>query len=57
MEAIKIAGGQALRGADLRVHQLPVVFHMLQRLAAGRAMAERIFLVDTVDEALAVLGG
>jgi predicted Rossmann-fold nucleotide-binding protein len=30
---------------------------MLQSLAAGRAMEERIFLVDTVDEALAVLGG
>ena len=29
---------------------------MLQSLAAGRAMEERIFLVDSVDEALAVLG-
>ncbi|QNE13693.1 LOG family protein [Pseudarthrobacter sp. NBSH8] len=29
---------------------------MLQRLAAGRAMEDRIFLVDSVDEALAVLG-
>ena len=28
---------------------------MLQSLAAGRAMEERIFLVDSVDEALAVL--
>lgn len=28
---------------------------MLRSLAAGRAMEERIFLVDTVDEALAVL--
>ncbi|MFC8039149.1 LOG family protein [Paenarthrobacter sp. NPDC057355] len=28
---------------------------MLQSLAAGKPMAERIFLVDTVDEALAVL--
>ena len=30
---------------------------MLQSLAAGRAMEQRIFLVDSVDEALAVLGG
>lgn len=30
---------------------------MLQRLAAGRPMADRIFLVDTVEQALAVLGG
>lgn len=30
---------------------------MLQSLAAGKPMAERIFLVDTVDEALAVLAG
>ena len=29
---------------------------MLQSLAAGRAMEQRIFLVDSVDEALAVLG-
>ncbi|MET3203827.1 Rossmann fold nucleotide-binding protein [Arthrobacter sp. UYEF13] len=29
---------------------------MLQRLAAGRAMEDRIFLVDSADEALAVLG-
>jgi predicted Rossmann-fold nucleotide-binding protein len=30
---------------------------MLQSLAHGRAMEQRIFLVDSVDEALAVLGG
>jgi predicted Rossmann-fold nucleotide-binding protein len=30
---------------------------MLQNLAAGRPMADRIFLVDSVTEALAVLGG
>jgi predicted Rossmann-fold nucleotide-binding protein len=30
---------------------------MLQSLAAGRAMEQRIFLVDSLDEALAVLGG
>jgi predicted Rossmann-fold nucleotide-binding protein len=30
---------------------------MLQSLAQGRAMEQRIFLVDSVDEALAVLGG
>ncbi|WP_186313724.1 LOG family protein [Paenarthrobacter nicotinovorans] len=30
---------------------------MLQSLASGKPMAERIFLVDTVDEALAVLTG
>jgi hypothetical protein len=30
---------------------------MLQRLAAGRPMADRIFLVDTVEQALAVIGG
>ena len=30
---------------------------MLQSLAAGRAMEQRIFLVDSVEEALAVLGG
>jgi predicted Rossmann-fold nucleotide-binding protein len=30
---------------------------MLQRLAAGRHMADRIFLVDTVEQALAVIGG
>lgn len=30
---------------------------MLQSLAAGRAMERRIFLVDSVDEALAVLSG
>ncbi len=30
---------------------------MLHRLAAGRAMADRIFLVDSVAEALEVLGG
>ncbi|MDR7160647.1 Rossmann fold nucleotide-binding protein [Arthrobacter sp. BE255] len=30
---------------------------MLQRLAAGRPMEDRIFLVDTVEEALAVIGG
>jgi predicted Rossmann-fold nucleotide-binding protein len=30
---------------------------MLRKLAAGRPMADRIFLVDSVAEALAVLGG
>ena len=30
---------------------------ILRKLAAGRAMADRIFLVDTVSEALAVIGG
>jgi hypothetical protein len=30
---------------------------MLQRLAAGRPMADRTFLVDTVEQALAVIGG
>ena len=30
---------------------------MLQRLAAGRPMEDRIFLVDTVEEALTVIGG
>jgi predicted Rossmann-fold nucleotide-binding protein len=30
---------------------------MLQKLAAGRPMADRIFLADSVAEALAVLGG
>ncbi|HJV98863.1 MAG TPA: Rossmann fold nucleotide-binding protein [Arthrobacter sp.] len=30
---------------------------MLHRLAGGRAMADRIFLVNTVEEALAVIGG
>lgn len=30
---------------------------MLQRLASGRPMEDRIFLVDTVAEALAVIGG
>jgi hypothetical protein len=30
---------------------------MLQSLAAGRVMGQRIFLVDGVEEALAVLGG
>jgi hypothetical protein len=29
---------------------------VLQSLAAGRPMEQRIFLVDSVDEALAVLG-
>lgn len=37
-------------------HEYPA-WPMLQRLAAGRAMEDRIFLVDSVDEALAVLGG
>lgn len=30
---------------------------ILQKLAAGRAMGDRIFLVDSVEEALAVMGG
>jgi predicted Rossmann-fold nucleotide-binding protein len=30
---------------------------ILQKLAAGRAMEDRIFLVDSVEEALAVMGG
>ena len=30
---------------------------MLKRLAAGRPMGDRIFLVDTVEEALAAIGG
>jgi predicted Rossmann-fold nucleotide-binding protein len=30
---------------------------MLQSLAAGRPMADRVFLVDTVEEAVAVIGG
>ncbi|BAS07540.1 hypothetical protein AHiyo4_09620 [Arthrobacter sp. Hiyo4] len=37
-------------------HEYPA-WPMLRRLAAGRAMEDRIFLVDSVDEALAVLGG
>lgn len=37
-------------------HEYPA-WPMLQRLAAGRAMADQIFLVDSVDEALAVLAG
>jgi hypothetical protein len=30
---------------------------MLQSLAAGKPMEDRIFLVDTVEEALAVVSG
>ncbi|MCU1518358.1 MAG: Rossmann fold nucleotide-binding protein [Pseudarthrobacter sp.] len=30
---------------------------MLRRLAAGRPMADRVFLVDSVEEALAAIGG
>ncbi len=37
-------------------HEYPA-WPLLQKLAAGRAMADRIFLVDTVEEALAVVGG
>lgn len=37
-------------------HEYPA-WPLLQRLAAGRAMEDRIFLVDSVDEALAVLSG
>lgn len=36
-------------------HEYPA-WPMLQRLAAGKPMANRIFLVDTVEEAIAVLG-
>lgn len=45
-----------LVGSRYWQHEYPA-WPMLQRLAAGRAMADRIFLVDTVDEALAVIGG
>jgi hypothetical protein len=30
---------------------------LLQSLAAGKTMADRIFLVDTVEEALGVVAG
>lgn len=43
-----------LVGRDHWEHRYPT-WPMLQSLAAGRAMEERIFLVDSVDEALAVL--
>ncbi len=43
-----------LVGREHWEHRYPA-WPMLQRLAAGRAMAERIFLVDSVDEAVAVL--
>ncbi len=45
-----------LVGRDHWEHRYPA-WPMLQRLAAGRAMEDRIFLVDSVDEAVAVLGG
>ena len=45
-----------LVGREHWEHRYPA-WPMLQRLAAGRAMEERIFLVDSVDEAVAVLGG
>ena len=45
-----------LVGRDHWERKYPV-WPMLQSLAAGRPMAERIFLVDTVEEALAVVGG
>jgi predicted Rossmann-fold nucleotide-binding protein len=45
-----------LVGRDHWEHRYPA-WPMLQRLAAGRAMEEWIFLVDSVDEAVAVLGG
>jgi predicted Rossmann-fold nucleotide-binding protein len=37
-------------------HELPA-WAMLRKLAAARPMADQIFLVDSVSEALAVLGG
>ena len=37
-------------------HEYPA-WPMLSRLAAGRPMADRVFLVDTVEEAVAVMGG
>ena len=43
-----------LVGREHWEHRYPA-WPMLQRLAAGRAMEERIFLVDSVDEAVAVL--
>lgn len=45
-----------LVGRQYWEQELPA-WPMLQRLAAGRPMADRIFLVDTVEEALVVLGG
>ena len=44
------AGGQAVLGAAITRRG-----RMLRKLAAGRAMEDRIFLVDSVAEALAVL--
>ena len=45
-----------LVGRDHWEHRFPA-WPMLQSLAEGRAMEQRIFLVDSVEEALAVLGG
>lgn len=45
-----------LVGRDHWEHRYPA-WPMLRRLAAGRAMEEWIFLVDSVDEAVAVLSG
>lgn len=45
-----------LVGRQYWEQELPA-WPLLQKLAAGRAMADRLFLVDSVADALAVLGG